>query len=367
MNILIICRCLSIGGAERVASCWANGLHKSGNKIYILTDTSVPQTYYLESGIEIISVPDGLNKPLGIKKSLTNRYSYIRLIKRTIDEKSIDAIVKVMHVNAIELLIATNLSKKKPPIILTDHNAYERPESTPMSLKMKFQKFWLNALFDKVTVLTQRDKYVAQKHHLKNVETLYNPLSLEQTHQTTIERGKTVLAVGRLDSWHVKGFDILIKAWNKICIQHPDWKLRIIGSGSRESIEFLKSLSTNINQLEIKDFTRNISQEYSQAQIFVLSSRYEAWGLVLVEAMSKGCACVACDYLGRQAEIIEDNKTGILCPPEDVNSLSDSINQLIFNSQLRLELQTNCTKSVNLFSEDKVATNLLKIIKDTIK
>lgn len=368
MNILIICRYLSLGGAERVAVSWANGLHRLGNVVYILSDTSVPQTYHLDPHIQLISLPTGFYRSVGIWNNILNRLIYIKQVKSIIDTKSIDVIIKVMHVNAIDLLFSRMLSHRKPPIIMTDHNAYERPTSAPMSIKLKFQKFWLNRLFDRVTVLTKRDMDIATHHHLHNVKVLYNPLCLEPVYEVdTKNRKNIILAVGRLDSWHVKGFDNLILAWNLICDKYPDWKLRIVGNGSESSIRYLESICTNPIKVEFVGFNEDIAKEYRQAKIFVLSSRYEGWGLVLVEAMSQGCACIACDYRGRQTEIIENYETGLICPPDDINALSKAIEVLINDKKLRLQLQKNAPNHTRRYTEDKVANNLLNIIKESIK
>lgn len=367
MNILIICRCLGIGGAERVASIWANGLQKAGHHVLILTNTSSPVTYYINPQIKIISSNYDLHDSDNLIKDINKRISYVNQIKNLIDDKSIDVIIKVMHVNSIELLFAKILSKRKPPIIMTDHNTYERPVSAPMTISAKFQKFWINRYFDKVTVLTQRDKEITNRHHLQNVEVLHNPVSLIPIETENIERENIVLAVGRLDSWHVKGFDNLVKAWNVVGAKHPGWKLRIVGKGKKSTKDYLQSLSSNSEQLELAEFNENVTEEYRQAQIFVLSSRYEGWGLVLVEAMSQGCACIACDYFGRQAEIIEDHKNGILCKPDDVESLAKNIDKLISDTQLRSYLQQNAPKNIERFSEYNVTRKLLKIINRVIK
>lgn len=367
MNILIICRCLSIGGAERVATCWSNGLNKLGHKIFILTDTTIPQTYFLEPEIKIISLPYGFYKSKGLIKNLLNRVYHIKQLKGIIDNNSIDAVIKIMHPFSIELLIAANLSIKKPSLIMTDHNAYERPMSIPMSRKLKFQKFWLNRLFDRVTVLTKRDKFITSNHNLHNVEVLYNPLSLKPFYDTEKVRNKTILAVGRMDSWYVKGYDVLIDAWNNICNKYPDWTLRIIGAGKDSSRKFLTSRSINTGQLELLQFTSDILKEYQKSEIFVLSSRYEGWGLVLVEAMSQGCACIACDFIGRQAEIINDNENGLLCAPDDVTSLANKIEILICNKELRNNLRKKAIESVEKFSENLIAKNMENIIKSTLK
>ncbi|WP_337804797.1 glycosyltransferase [Segatella sp.] len=83
--------------------------------------------------------------------------------------------------------------------------------------------------------------------------------------------------------------------------EHPDWYLRIVGHGDEEAVSYLKSLAAGIPNIEFKPYTPNIREEYQKASVFVLSSRYEGFGLVLTEAMSQGCDCIACDYKGRQS------------------------------------------------------------------
>ena len=112
----------------------------------------------------------------------------------------------------------------------------------------------------------------------------------------------------------------------------------------------MKSLSSNLKTLEIKPYTSDIELEYKKAAIFVLSSRYEGFGLVLIEAMSQGCACIACDYKGRQSEIVNDGLDGLLCDVEDIQQLSDKIAYLIENDVERIKLQNNAIVSVSKFS-----------------
>ncbi len=114
---------------------------------------------------------------------------------------------------------------------MTDHNAYERPEGHEMPLRQKRCKFRYNKYFERVTVLTNRDKEIMDSKGFRNVEVLHNPLFLK-TADTVAEKDNVILAVGRIDAWNYKGFDLLINAWNKIFMKYPDWKLKIVGSGS---------------------------------------------------------------------------------------------------------------------------------------
>ena len=78
---------------------------------------------------------------------------------------------------------------------------------------------------------------------------------------------------------------------------------------------------------------------YQRSSIFILSSRYEGFGMVLIEAMSQGCACIACDYNGRQREIIQNNDEGVICEPDNEEELASAIKSLIDNRNLRKNVQ----------------------------
>ena len=88
-------------------------------------------------------------------------------------------------------------------------------------------------------------------------------------------------------------------------------------------------------------FRKDMISLYQEASIFVLSSRYEGFGLVLIEAMSQGCAPIACDYKGRQKEILGSEENGITCDPDDVDSLARAILQIVNNEDLRSKIQKN--------------------------
>ena len=113
------------------------------------------------------------------------------------------------------------------------------------------------------------------------------------------------LAVGRF-SHHHKGFDLLIEAFHLFAQQDSDWKLDIVGEGVEE--ELYKSLIQKYHledRVFIHPFTNNIQDYYSKAQVYVLSSRWEGFGLVLVEAMAHGLPVISSD-LPTSKEIMGD-------------------------------------------------------------
>lgn len=339
MKIVICVHNLANGGAERVASLWASGFSKDGNEvIVILTDKEKRVEFALPENIKIENLwAKGISPVRYIRKVLQLR----RLVKRM----KPDVVIAVMFPFNVWLPLAT--IGMSIPCINTEHNSFERPVSSPMTKQIWFQKFYLNRLFSAVTVLTEADKKVIGRQ-LKKVYVMPNPVTYKP-HYVLGEKQKVVLACGRLDVWYVKGFDVLIDAWGKVAKKHPDWQLRIAGRGKSNEASFLMQRAAKLgvgDSVEILGFKSNMLNEYRRASIFAFPSRYDGFGMALLEAMSQGCACVACDYKGRQAEIISNRNEGMLCLPEDISSLADSINILIEDSDTRNRLQQGgCRRS----------------------
>lgn len=353
MNILFLVSTLTGGGSERVCASVANGLSRKGHSVTILVGRTTGNDYYTEPAVKVLS---WLNKDYvsflsKIWREIKKPFLFSGALYSVIREKKIDVVINILGMYMTESILISKLCGVK--IVFSDHNAYERPQDAPMRLRQKRHKFYESRLCDCITVLTNRDREILNTR--KNVVVMPNPLFLPVLNEIP-SKEKIVLAVGRLDAWHYKGFDLLIKAWGDICHKHSDWKLRIIGNGTENSLSQLNSFinASRAERVEINPFTKDIIQEYRNSEIFVLSSRYEAFGLVLFEAMSQKCACIACDYLGRQSDIITDGVDGLLCETYSAEALSLKIDQLINDNSLRLSLKTHSTDNLSRFSETNI-------------
>lgn len=358
MKILIIVRTLTDGGAERVAASWANDFSRIGQTVYVMSDfTNYPVTYPLNKGI--IRINSVLKKNRILRETidpLKKLYYYRKIIKQITP----DVIICVMHARSIILKLSTIGLKHKPFLILTEHSPYERPTSDPMKLWTVMRKFWYSRVYDLITVLTEKDAQILKNKGFRNVEVMHNPLFLKPVEKIQTKE-KVVLAVGRMSSWHCKGFDLLIRAWNNIYKKYPDWKLKIVGSSSEKSLNLLQNLMEDAHSIDFVEYTSDIKEQYLSASIFVLSSRYEGWGLVLVEAMSQGCAAIACDYKGRQAEIITNEENGLLIMPDSVKEIEKSLLRLISDKELRESIQKKAPCCVEKFSEAKTTESWMHI------
>ena len=163
---------------------------------------------------------------------------------------------------------------------------------------------------------------------------------------------KRAIAVGRYT--HQKGFDLLIKAWQIVYLKHPDWELHIFGGGDNQSYANIA------NKLSLKDVVTchgpvdDIRNEYLNSSIFVLSSRFEGFGLVLAEAMSVGLAPVAFTCPCGPRDIIHDGEDGILCENGNIVKLAEGICQLIENEQLRQEMGQKAAQNIQRYTIDNI-------------
>ncbi len=158
---------------------------------------------------------------------------------------------------------------------------------------------------DKTIVLCEHD---AESYHNYDSEfkpaVIYNPLTLVPGERSE-GNSKHFLAVGRFSRLH-KGFDLLIDAFHLFAKKDKEWMLDIVGEGPEEEMLRKKIAEYNLNQrIILHPFTHHIQDYYSKAQIYILSSRWEGFGLVLVEAMAHGLPIVSSD-LPTSKEIMGD-------------------------------------------------------------
>jgi len=349
MKIAIVVQKLTGGGAERVAAMWAQGFAQNSNEVtLILSDNSSPITYNISSRVRLEYACS--KAKFGILRKIDRIIQFRKILK----SNKPNIIIGLMNLNSLYAYFAS--FGLKIPIIHTEHNSFERPSDAPMKLIDKIGKFFFNRiLYDYITVLTQADKDIIS-NQIDHVTVLPNPLALTPA-EVLPPKKKVVFATGRLDAWHYKGFDILIKAWAKIANKAEGWKLQIAGDSKKNGLKYLQSLCEEYGVTSSVDFVgyqSDILPFYQDASIFVLSSRYEAFGLVLIEAMSQGCACVACDYKGRQKEILLSEENGLTCEPENIEELANAVLSLIQDDDKRREIGSNAIMRSHDFSINKI-------------
>ena len=177
---------------------------------------------------------------------------------------------------------------------------------------------------DHTIVLCEHDaETYTQYDSAFNPTVIYNPLTLKPGAPST-GTTKSFLAVGRFSRQH-KGFDLLIEAFHLFSQKNQEWTLDIVGEGVEE--ELYRTLIKKYNledKVTIHPFTNHIQDYYSKAQVYVLSSRWEGFGLVLVEAMAHGLPVVSSD-LPTSKEIMGD--FGLYFKNGDIKDLAERLEE----------------------------------------
>ena len=190
------------------------------------------------------------------------------------------------------------------------------------------------AKLDHTIVLCRDD---AQKYHIPT-KVIYNPLTLVPGPPSE-GTSKKFLAVGRFSRLH-KGFDLLIEAFRIFAQDNKEWTLDIVGEGVEDPLyrKYIKEYQLQ-ERIHIHPFTNNIQQYYHEAQAYVLSSRWEGFGLVLVEAMAHGLPIISSN-LPTSKEIMGD--FGLYFVNGDVNGMARQMHvatQLDWNSTSRKAIE----------------------------
>ena len=231
------------------------------------------------------------------------------------------------------------------------HNSYDAFFSINTSYLGKLKRYFSFQMLnlDKIIVLSKYDQEKYLKELNISSEVIYNPLTINPQGKGS-PNYKKFLAVGRFSPLH-KGFDILIEAFAVFAKQNKDWSLDIVGDGPERKM--LYSLIDHYhleNRITIHPFTKNIEQYYNLASVYILSSRWEGFPLVLFEAMSYGLPVISSD-IPIAKEILENKGVAILFESQNIEILAQRM--------------TEISKYMNLEEMGKMALNYAQ--KNTIE
>lgn len=360
------------GGVERVLTLKANYFaeHFDYDITIILTEgKDKPLFYPLSDKIKVIHLD------INFEELWTCSFAkkiFVYLKKQRIFKKKLTAVLMCLRPDITISLLRREInfindiqdgSKKIGELHVNRANYRNFEAGDSNAIKNIFAKFWMHNLvshlkqLDCFVVLTEEDK--AAWSELDNVVVMPDPLAFDIDEVSPLTT-KRVIAVGRYV--YQKGFDLLLQAWAKIDKQHPDWELAIYGMGDRTPYEqIVEELHIDRNRCHLNGPTDDIKQEYLNSSLFVFSSRFEGFGMVLIEAMACGLPVISFDCPCGPKDIVCHNEDGLLVPSGNVDLLAESLNQLMSDDARRRETASSARVNVRRFQMDVIAEKWRKL------
>lgn len=348
-KIILIVPSLARGGVQKVVSILSKGLSKY-YKVYVIIYHK-PIEYKIEGELINLETPTG-----SFLRKIKNTFYRVVKLKRLIRKISPDFIVSFMG-NLQPILTLE-------PVIVSIRN---NPDFFPL-----YRKFLLKTIYKLpnvkkiITVSTGIEKKLNSNYGLKNTKTIYNPLNLEYTEKELLAlkpfEFDYILAIGRLN--RQKGFDILIKSFAKSDLKNMV-KLVILGEGKeRKNLEKLIVKLDLKSQVILFGKVDNPFIYIKYAKFFILSSRYEGFANVLLEALACRTPVIATSCETGPSEIIESKENGLLVPVEDEEALKLAMEKLFYDRELYIKLRSNARKSIERFDIENIIKDWLNLFKE---
>lgn len=336
MRIALVISSLSTGGAERVLSILASFWAERGESVAVITLSGNEEDFYLLPS-KVVRIGLGLNQDsLFIWDAILNNYKRLCSLKKVIRQFKPNVVISFMDkMNILTILACIGLDV---PVIISERTDPRMHQiGTVWALLRKI-------VYPRASALVVQNQEVLSWalqnfRHLESV-IIPNPVngsSHTQTKKVQNYRCKKVVAMGRLG--YEKGFDLLIRAFAIVAQNYPELTLWIIGEGKDRD-----KLATLIKELGLNECVFLLGQledPFSiliQADLFVMSSRFEGFPNALLEAMACGLPVISFDCPSGPREIIRNGIDGILVPPENIEALAHAINNLIVDYELREQI-----------------------------
>ena len=343
----------SAGGVERIVSFKASYLaERLGYDVTIIVTEGKGRSSFfpLSDQVKVVNLELGFEElwtASFFKKVilyLQKQWKFRRMLRAELMRIRPDFTISMLR-REINFITGIHDGSKKIGELHVNRSNYRNFEANDTNLLKKvFARIWMGSLvgklkkLDRLVVLTEKNKDAWPE--LSNVVVIPDPLPIQSKTSADVHT-KRVITIGRYA--YQKGYDMLIRAWAEVEKRFPDWQLSIYGMGDPQRCLLNGAVS-------------DVCQEYMNSSVFILSSRFEGFGLVLIEAMSCGLPVVSFDCHTGPDEIISDGHDGFLVPANDIHALSKKLMTLMGDEELRRRFSENARLSSRKYDADKIAS-----------
>ena len=351
-KVFFVIPSLHQGGAERVISILSNDLTERGYQVFLVLLNASEHSYNLNPRVRIHYLNDG-TRSANVFNRIYNSFKTFRKLAALISKERPGNLISFTTSANIWTGIMGNLFGIS--YMVSERSNPRRTVGVTSPPVQKLIRFLYKKA--KAIVVPSRGIMTGLRNlkgfeGLSNFEIITNPVTEFKTFSLQrVHRRKYILSVGRLHP--VKGFDRLIEAFRNAGL--PDTDLLIVGEGSeRNKLQKQIDESGLTSRVILAGSKDNVQDYYKQAEFYVLSSQYEGYPNVLIEAMSLGCPVIAVDCDFGPREIIKHGENGLLIPQGNSKLLSASIKQLANDEVLRNRFATRGTAVAQLNSVEAV-------------
>jgi len=348
------------GGVERTFIEKANYLASQGHDVTFVTyeQAGNPYAYPLLPSVKFFDLDCRLFTiyRYHLFARELKRWKLKQLFKRRlndlIDKESPDVLVTATY--STEVITEIMSVKQKTRIVLESHIAAQYDTFRGVFKKIFNYLFKLSAI-NKCNLLISLTEGDASfwRRHVSNVLIIPNPVPFynEVSMEDVREEGR-IIAVGRLH--RQKRFDRLIEAFSLVAEKYPEWHIDVFGEGNeKENLQNLIDKKGLNNRVVLHGNTNKINEEYLKSQFFVLSSDYEGFPMVLLEAMNNGLPVVSTNCPYGPSDIIRNEENGLLCCLT-AKDLAQKIDWMISHNQERYEMSNKAHLCIAQYRMEKV-------------
>jgi len=337
MKIIFMIKALANqgGGAEKVLAHLASGLARRGHEVAVVTNDTSPSAPYYALAADVRLLPLGIGdtkRSSGLGETLHRMRRYRQKVKT----ERPDVVVAFMHSTYIPASLA--LIGSGVPVVASEHAGPEHYRTRPIQ-KLLMQA--MPVLVKRITVVSDQILNSFDGWLRRVMTVMPNPVVVNAAKSAALKTkagGSVLLSVGRLAV--EKDHKTLIAAFALASPRHPDWRLRIVGEG-----ELRTRLEEQIREqrlgyrVELPGAISDIDREYQAADLFVLPSSYESFGLATAEALMHGLPAVGfADCAGTNELIVEDVNGRLVYGHHRVEALSTVLDQLMSDPEERQRL-----------------------------
>lgn len=353
----------SAGGVERVVTVKASSFAEHlGYDVYVIvTEGKGRESYFpLSDKVEVINFELGFEnlwKASFLQKILIyirKQWQYKKMLVSELMRICPDITISTLR-REINFLTSIKDGSVKIGELHVNRSNYRSMRNANLFERL-FSHFWMINLIsnlkklDKMIVLT--DSALGDWHELSNVVKIPDPLPFKIDVRSTLQN-KRIVSIGRYD--YDKGNDLLLQVWSKVESKMKDWCLDVYGNGNREPYqELIEKLGIDKSRCRLHGPVIDVKAEYLNSSIFVLPSRYEGFGLVLIEAMACGVPVVSFDCENGPRSIITDGEDGFLIPTFDIDAFAEKIILLMQDENLRRLMGEKAQKSAAKYDIDSI-------------